>query len=815
MFWLWEVIMIMKRSITVILSLVATCLSMQAQQISEEEALDRAMANYASKARVRGGSARGPQLSLAHRAVVDGMTCYYVFNNADGGYVIVGGDEVAYDILGYSDEGRFEYEELPDNLRWWMDRYERQIRQAIEQKTTGKAIQRIPQQATAARRSVAPLLGEGSNAIQWNQYAPYNLAIDGGNGRYLTGCTSTAGAQVMKFYEHPAKDTGIRYAAMALSSGGTAPAITSDYTYNWSTMQRQYASGKYQLSDPNAKDVANLFYRLGRSIGATYGTGSTSASVYTMGAKMIEHFGYDKTMYYAEGVFYSDEDLAQLVYDEVYAGRPVVFSGQDMYSENGHAFVCDGYDGSSSMYHINWGWAGSSDNYFRLSGAGALQPDYSGAGGAGDGAAYCRDLDALVGIMPDKGNGYNIQMMACRMELGESTVKYGKAVVLKGIFQNVSYGDYEDGAFGLAFCDVEQEGTSGVISRSSKTSLKSKYFFDTYSVNMPADLQEGHRYRVVPVWMKDGIWTSFKKPSDEDFPVMTVTEADRSIRAFCLPWTLASSTVALGGSTTAKGGFGNDGDFESVINFGFRFTNVNDSKDCVYSAPIARTLNHGSYYTSLTMTLPGRLTVGKTYQVTSVYKDENGEWQESRKTSGFVDPQVTVLPPDGLAFVDEPTVKNGGYFTGNDLEISFTLVNQTGSDYNTSRHSVWIFPGGGGYGVDYFTIDLNIKNGESKSFTIGFDDLRYQYNGGMELGSDYYFRIKDPKTDNYISNYTPRLYRRAPDPDVNHDGEINVGDVIVIRKAMNDGVANDTMDFDYDHKVDNTDIQVIVDQILK
>ena len=51
------------------------------------------------------------------------------------------------------------------------------------------------------------------------------------------------------------------------------------------------------------------------------------------------------------------------MYDEVAAGRPVLYTGNT--ESGGHAFVCDGYD-ESGLFHINWGWGGSGDGYFSL-----------------------------------------------------------------------------------------------------------------------------------------------------------------------------------------------------------------------------------------------------------------------------------------------------------------------------------------------------------------------------------------------------------------------------------------------------------------
>lgn len=63
-----------------------------------------------------------------------------------------------------------------------------------------------------------------------------------------------------------------------------------------------------------------------------------------------------------------------LIASEIEAGRPVLYSGQDV--SVGHAFVCDGYEtrGSETYFHINWGWGGTANAYFASD---ALNPSVS------------------------------------------------------------------------------------------------------------------------------------------------------------------------------------------------------------------------------------------------------------------------------------------------------------------------------------------------------------------------------------------------------------------------------------------------------
>ena len=58
---------------------------------------------------------------------------YVVDNGNNAGYVVIAGDDiVGTPVLGYSENGSFNYNEMPENLQWWLSEYGRQIEYAIE-----------------------------------------------------------------------------------------------------------------------------------------------------------------------------------------------------------------------------------------------------------------------------------------------------------------------------------------------------------------------------------------------------------------------------------------------------------------------------------------------------------------------------------------------------------------------------------------------------------------------------------------------------------------------------------------------------------
>ena len=74
----------------------------------------------------------------AARKATDGTTVgenayYYVFNAGnDGGYVIVSGDDRVEPILGYVEQGYFDPDNIPDNMRSWLQQYADEIKYVID-----------------------------------------------------------------------------------------------------------------------------------------------------------------------------------------------------------------------------------------------------------------------------------------------------------------------------------------------------------------------------------------------------------------------------------------------------------------------------------------------------------------------------------------------------------------------------------------------------------------------------------------------------------------------------------------------------------
>ena len=164
--------------------------SLFAQQRSLESAMQIANSfRPAQKENVNNGTVRvafnasAEELKLAYVSEdeVSKVPYFYIFNKAEAGYVIVSGDERSYEILGYSDSGSFDLNNLPPNMEEYLNGYTAELSKVLQQyglakpqKTTSDDAFASPRPKSAnLKESVAPLLGD----TQWDQGAPYGAYV--------------------------------------------------------------------------------------------------------------------------------------------------------------------------------------------------------------------------------------------------------------------------------------------------------------------------------------------------------------------------------------------------------------------------------------------------------------------------------------------------------------------------------------------------------------------------------------------------------------------------------------------------------------
>ena len=108
-------------NLRVLLAAFIACLvsvEMVADPISREQAKQRVMAFQKKQGDTRQLKAVTSEKRLAPRKGAVANEPFYVFDRGNNeGYVIASGDDQTIDVLGYTTEGTFDYEQLPPQLK--------------------------------------------------------------------------------------------------------------------------------------------------------------------------------------------------------------------------------------------------------------------------------------------------------------------------------------------------------------------------------------------------------------------------------------------------------------------------------------------------------------------------------------------------------------------------------------------------------------------------------------------------------------------------------------------------------------------------
>ncbi|MGM9802668.1 MAG: C10 family peptidase [Muribaculaceae bacterium] len=347
----------------VVATLIATAFtSVKAQQISIEEA-QRSAQDHVARSRALKSSTRPAreQLTLAYTATStfnEDENCFYVFNRNAGGFVIAAADGCAHTIIGTCDEGTFNYDNMPENVRWWIDEYTKQISTAML--NGAQAPVQTSTKNSGSRMSVEPLL-----TTKWDQGDPYNTKCPLSNDKSsYTGCVATALGQVLNYHKWPEQTSGIG----SYSVGTSLYTVDMDgVTFDWDNMPSQLNS---ESTQEQIDAVSTLLYNCGLCVNTSYSEAGSSAYMKNIVQTLEVCMNYSKTVSYRDRSFFTDQQWEDLIYNEVANNRPVCYSGGS--SANRHAFVCDGYNADDNTFHINWGWSGNCDGYFKLSALTAL-----------------------------------------------------------------------------------------------------------------------------------------------------------------------------------------------------------------------------------------------------------------------------------------------------------------------------------------------------------------------------------------------------------------------------------------------------------
>ena len=404
------------KRIFVLASLLLLCAGAAAEAISREEARLKAQAFFAGRPAKSGAPEREVKL-------VSEQGRLRIFQRDGGGFVVISSEEAAdAAVLGYSEGGEFRRDNVPPAMLSWL-------------KALDSHVEACAQRGPDGRAGLKAQEGKLLTTASWSQQSPYNglcpeLAP--------VGCAPLAMGIIMRYYQWPDAGTGTLESYSYEDIHKKTHSVTGyalGHKYDWENMP---LSG---VTKDNASGIPQLLLDCGVMTRAWYSYSDNGTVTFT--SKMLpalkEHMKFD-----ASGMFrylqYSDaEEWVAAVAAEIDSSRPVLYCGQDPDTEEGHAFVVDGYD-SESRFHINWGWGGEQNGYFTF-------PAFS---------EYTQSHAAIFGLRKDEGGTPDACLLVKSISSASSVIEKGEEFSVDFEAVNISDCNFK-GSVAVGLLDEQEE----------------------------------------------------------------------------------------------------------------------------------------------------------------------------------------------------------------------------------------------------------------------------------------------------------------------------------------------------------------------
>ena len=327
------------------------------QQVTDEEAIAVAIAEL--KNRYSKDNIKPTNIFYCEK---NGNKLLYEIQSDAGESVLVSGNYGCIPILATIKHERksilSSYDSIPCGLRFMLDWYMEQIEYAFEDPLntatyeTWLAKKRMGSSGSKSNSYVLPLLstqwGQGVSNDRNDPYA-YNYHIQapliGECSHSLVGCVPVAMGQLMYFYKHP-----------VLLESYSTQFDWCNMSYTLDTMAPTYYLNKEAIS--------SFLAECARQTVITYGCDGTTSTIVNALMALTGMFKYneDATVEFQDN--HSDAWWIDAMMGHLDRGYPVIYAGAtNMIGEDGHAFVCDGYD-QQGRFHFNWGWLGQFNHVY-------------------------------------------------------------------------------------------------------------------------------------------------------------------------------------------------------------------------------------------------------------------------------------------------------------------------------------------------------------------------------------------------------------------------------------------------------------------
>lgn len=761
----------------------ATISESRARQVAAEF-----MSTHARK--VNGGS-----MQLARKAPsINASTPapYYVFNagSSNDGFVIVAGDDRVPLVLGYSDQGSFDVNSVPEAMEEWLDGYAQQIA-ALAQ--GGKMAAHI-----SSSTPILPMV----NAV-WSQNSPFNTMLPFlSNGKHAyVGCVATAMAQVMYYWKWPKRSEIVPY-YRSETLGVEMPALPA-VDFNWDAMQNTYLTSDSLSVEGRA--AAQLSLYCAQAVRMDFLKNSSSAQTSDVPAAMSQYFGYSPNAKAVRRIFHTTQEWEQIILDELEDGRPVIYSGHK--ESSGHAFVCDGYDGQG-RFHFNWGWNGKSNGYFLLN---VLNPDLEGTGGAGGSYGYVSNQYIIAGLAPGGTYVEDLEVTVRGVEIQDFKRTRTLSSQDFTLTQATQFGNYMNDPIDFYYGWGLYQGNQllSVLESGIKYGLPSWYYSTiTSTLSFGSGITSGS-YRILPIYK--GIFEEEWTPcvgSGISFYEVIISGNNCTVighGAGMAPYYQVNNITATGNmhptrpvditlNVTNLGNTRNDIIYmfakNELVAMGFVDLNKNENGNVVYR-----------YEPEAVGTVDLKFTT-----------DEEGNNVLATKT-------ITINPMPAASLTGQATalnVTNAGdkIMTANyfGMEVQITNVGTNTYDEDITVKLYKRVYGTTGTLVQTLSQHLVLAPQETKKLTFHMDNV---IDGWKYFAKAYYYSNAEQINVANVSTHTIIFPASGPiKGDVNKDGEVSIADVNAVIYMITKGVQDLNGDVNNDGEVTLADVNAVISIIL-
>jgi PKD repeat protein len=296
-------------------------------------------------------------LELFQTIFIEDQAVYYIFNvNENDGFIIISADDCVLPVIGYSTKGRFTGQNVPKPLSILLNAHAETIFMGINDQI--KPLKEVMDEwlkyaefnpEPPRSKSVAPLLTTvWDQGCAFNAHCPSISYFDACDHAWA-GCAAAAMAQLMKYHAYPTTGVGYKYHQDDFPNGSSNQ-ITHYVDFSNTTYQYANMPNTLTIFDSTQFHIAQLMYHCGVAAEMDYDTTESISYMENILAGLKNHFNYSGS---AKWEWMTDSaGWKNTIKNELDQSRPVFYFGADIY-DNGHFWICDGYD-ANDRFHMNW-----------------------------------------------------------------------------------------------------------------------------------------------------------------------------------------------------------------------------------------------------------------------------------------------------------------------------------------------------------------------------------------------------------------------------------------------------------------------------